>query len=133
MEKSDDINKMLLSYLLSKEKERSQNNPDIKEQNTTIISPEELKLLLSQLQEKSTFEVGEVVTWKNPLFKNRHYPLENQPAIVVEVLDNPVVDNEVDTTSVVFGVKYDIVLGVIINNVFYTFYFESQRFKKFED
>ncbi|WP_335968217.1 hypothetical protein [Acinetobacter bereziniae] len=97
------------------------------------VKPDELKKILEDFQKRNDFQVGDLVQWKGEIFKNRHYPLVDQVATVVEVLASPVPDNELQSMSPAFGVKYDIVLGMVINGSFHTFYYESQRFKKYEE
>ncbi|MGL4500441.1 MAG: hypothetical protein ACRC8Y_02075 [Chroococcales cyanobacterium] len=42
--------------------------------------------------EKESFKVGQIVRWKNNM-KNRKLPYKNQPAIVVAVLNEPIINN----------------------------------------
>lgn len=129
MEK-EKITEILASLLIEHEKERS---VSVSAEERIPVTPELLKELLGKLHERNHFQIGDLVQWKDKLFKNRAYPSISQLAIVVDVLKEPVLDKEVQSGSPSFGVSYDLVLGVIINNTFHTFYYESQRFKKIED
>jgi hypothetical protein len=80
---------------------------------------------------KENFKVGQIVKWKENL-KNRRFPRRNQPAIVVQVLDEPVVSTDDESGSPYFLEKLDIVLGVMDkDDNFITFYYDSSRFESY--
>ncbi len=86
-----------------------------------------------QLQRRHRFAPGDLVTWKAGL-ANRRYPKPGQLAVVIEVLEQPVLDNEVNSGSTYFREPLDIILGVIWDEEhdrgqFVTFHFNSQRFE----
>lgn len=91
---------------------------------------------LTQLQEaclsflkKDFFKVGQIVKWKQNM-KNRRLPYQGQPAIVVAVLDEPIVNDREDSGSPYFLENLDIILGILVkNNTFLTFYYDSRRFE----
>jgi hypothetical protein len=85
----------------------------------------------TNLGQKYTFKVGDVVRWKEGL-KNRKLPNEKLPAIVVEVLDNPIYDEKAEVGSTYFREPLDIVLGMIIKGDLITFHYDSRRFEPFE-
>jgi hypothetical protein len=66
-------------------------------------------------QERHTFAVGDLVTWKSGL-TNRRIPRYGQPAMVMEVLDPPVVDGERESGSTYFNEPLDLVLGLFIDS-----------------
>ena len=81
--------------------------------------------------EKESFKVGQIVRWKNNM-KNRKLPYKNQPAIVVAVLNEPIINNLEDSGSPYFRENLDIVLGILVNhNTFLTFYYDSRRFEMY--
>lgn len=84
-------------------------------------------------QDRHTFAVGDLVTWK-PGLKNRRIPRYGQPAVVMEVLDPPVVDGERESGSTYFNEPLDVVLGLFIDNgpargELLTWHFDSRRFQ----
>jgi hypothetical protein len=81
--------------------------------------------------EVNTFEVRQLVKWKNDL-KNRKLPRVDQPAIVVRVLDSPVINSSDDSGSPYFLEELDVVLGVLSEDgTFLTFYYDSRRFEPY--
>ncbi len=78
------------------------------------------------------FKVGDLVKWKNGL-KNRKLPKKYQPAVVVAVLDTPILNIEDNSGSPYFREPLDIVLGVVSEDgVFNTYYYDKRRFTSFE-
>ncbi len=75
---------------------------------------------------------GQLVKWKAGL-KNKRRPETGEPAIVVEILDSPVYDQEKNAGTSYFREPLDIVLGVFDEDEdFNLFYFDSRRFEPFE-
>ncbi|NEQ95715.1 MAG: hypothetical protein F6K30_03125 [Cyanothece sp. SIO2G6] len=92
----------------------------------------ELKRACDSFLKKEVFKVGQIVKWKTNL-KNRKFPHQNQPAIVVQVLDEPIVSPDEEPGSPYFLEKLDIVLGVMTqDSVFLTFYYDSSRFEFYQ-
>lgn len=85
----------------------------------------------TNLGQKHTFKVGDIVRWKEGL-KNRKVPNEKLPAIVVEVLDKPIYDEKAEVGSTYFREPLDIILGMIIKGDLITFHYDSRRFEPFE-
>lgn len=86
-----------------------------------------------QLQVRHQFAPGDLVTWKAGLC-NRRAPKPGQPAVVIEVLEQPVFDSEIISGSTYFREPLDIILGVIWDEEhgrgdFVTFHFNSQYFE----
>lgn len=86
------------------------------------------------------FVPADLVTWK-PGLKNRRVPRSDQPAVVLEVLAEPVFDSEKDSGSPYFREPLDVVLGLFVDDGphrgdFLNWHFDSRRFqpwmKKFE-
>ncbi len=78
-----------------------------------------------------SFAIGDLVTWK-PGLKNRRVPRSGQPAVVIEVLDPPVVDGERESGSAYFNEPLDLVLGIFMDSgpargELLTWHFDSRR------
>lgn len=88
------------------------------------------------LATRHRFAPGDLVAWK-PGLKNRRVPRYGTPAVVVEVLETPVFDNETDSGSTYFREPLDLVLGMIWESGpgrgdFVTFHVDSRRFQPWE-
>lgn len=82
------------------------------------------------LQEHS-FKKAQIVKWKNGL-RNKRYPFENQPAIVVDILNPPLI-NEEDSGTPYFREPMDILLGFIHEDGdFDVLHYDSRRFEPYE-
>ena len=83
---------------------------------------------------KETFRPGQLVVWKNGL-KNRKRPVEGEPGIVIEVLEQPVFDSEQgDAGSPYFRESLDIRIGVLDEDEeFLIFHYDSRRFTLFKE
>ncbi|MEW6496686.1 MAG: hypothetical protein AB1589_29810 [Cyanobacteriota bacterium] len=80
---------------------------------------------------KESFEVGQIVKWKENL-KNRKLPHKNQPAIVIGILDEPVISTDDESGSPYFLETLDIILGIVVDDgTFLTFYYDSRRFEAY--
>ncbi len=85
------------------------------------------------LSERHALRVGDLVCWK-PGLRNRRYPREHKPAVVVEVLREPVFDPEQEVGSPYFREPLDIVLGIFVDRGdarghFICWHFDSRRFQ----
>lgn len=93
----------------------------------------QLKSAYKNFLRKEFFEVGQIVKWKENL-KNRKLPHKNQPAIVIAILDEPVISNDDESGSPYFLETLDIILGIIVDDcTFLTFYYDSRRFEAYSD
>jgi hypothetical protein len=91
----------------------------------------QLQTAFNNFLKKDAFQVGQLVKWKKNL-KNRQLPYLNQPAIVVEILDEPVISNEEESGSPYFRENLDIILGILVDDEkFFTFYYDSKRFEAY--
>ncbi|MGC1374685.1 MAG: hypothetical protein WA821_00570 [Anaerolineales bacterium] len=103
------------------------------------ISEEKQKGLVSALKKtyqdfliSHNFTQGDLVEWKDNL-KNKKMPRDNEPAIVVQILDAPVFDNE-DSGSPYFREPLDMVIGVLgKREEMLLFHVDSRRFKPFQE
>ena len=83
------------------------------------------------INDEESISTGDLVEWKDGL-KNRKKPLYGQPAIVIEVLDEFIYDNNVDSGSPYYKEELKLVLGILDNdNDLQRFYYELKRFKKY--
>jgi hypothetical protein len=92
----------------------------------------QLKAACENFLRRESFHVSQIVKWKEKL-KNRKFPLENQPAIVVSILDEPIVSKDDESGSPYFLETLDIILGIIVDDgTFLTFHYDSRRFESYE-
>lgn len=87
-----------------------------------------LNTLANRFHEKYDFKRGDIVTWKEGL-KNKSRPLENEPAIVLEMLQEPLFDNQGDSGSPYYREPLDLVVGVFIKEKFIIYHLDSRRLK----
>lgn len=92
-----------------------------------------LRARAASLQRRQDFKPGDLVTWK-PGLRNKQIPRHSRPAVVIEVLPDPVFDHERDAGDPYFRDPLDIVLGVFIEQGrhrgdFITWHFDSRRFQ----
>lgn len=81
------------------------------------------------LTEGHDFTPGELVEWKLPL-RNRQLPEYGQAAVVLEVLDEPVVNESEPADSPYYREPLDLVLGVIDGDGdLAAFHFDKRRFR----
>jgi len=105
-------------------------------ENDLVEQAKNLKAALEQLQTRHKFRVGQLVQWKRCM-KNRRRPSMGEPAIVVEVLEEPVFDTSPENSGAAtpyFREPLDIQLGILDEDGdFSTFHFDSRRFEPFEE
>lgn len=99
------------------------------------LTPQETATILSNRLEIFTksyeFKRGDLVRWKKG-FQNKALPRENEPAIVIDVLQNPVMDNEENGGSAYFQEPLNLILGVLDpDGDFLTFHFDKRRFEPY--
>ncbi|MCF6205693.1 MAG: hypothetical protein L3J47_02195 [Sulfurovum sp.] len=125
-EKKDDTD--LYKQLLLKKIFENDNEEDTYYDENDLIERANLYL------NKNIFKVGDKVKWK-PKLKNRKYPKYDQIAIIIEVLDKPVYDEEkTNSGSPYFKEPLDIRLAILDNQGdFEIYYYDSNRFQKLHD
>jgi hypothetical protein len=99
---------------------------DRKRSNT----PQLLIELLGSYSNRERFEIGTLVTWKDGL-KDRLHPSDREPAIVMEILETPILDSGTDVASPWFRERYDLVCGVLVEGKFLRFHFNSSRLRRY--
>lgn len=76
------------------------------------------------------FKEGDIVFWR-PCMKNRKWPAYNQPAIVLDVLAEPIIDTSADVNGPYYGEKLNVRLGLRGDDgAFYSYMFNGGRFEK---
>lgn len=119
----------VIAELLNSVREKDSDNEDEKSYGEEHLT--QLRTACDNFLTKEDFKVGQIVKWKKDL-KNRKLPQKNQPAIVVRVLDEPIVSTDDESSSPYFLENLDIVLGVMSNDgTFLTFYYDSSRFESY--
>jgi len=74
-----------------------------------------------------------LVTWKEGL-KNRKWPLQDDPAIVVELLEEPIICQQNDPGTPYFGERLNVKLGIIADEgEFLVFHFDLNRFEPYSN
>jgi hypothetical protein len=128
--KTEEENEPDLSSLLPLLRQALKNNEDSKYQ-TVEDHKQSLLDSFKKLSEKETFEVGDIVTWKEGL-KNKGRPKYNEPVIVVSILEEHVFDKENQAGSPYFREPLDIILGTYDSDGdFALYHYDSRRFRQF--
>ena len=83
-------------------------------------------------QVRHDLQPGMIITWK-PGLKNRRWPREDAPAVVIERLDAPVYDTD-ETGSTYFREPLDMIVGLFLDSgehrgEFLVFHANSQRYQ----
>ena len=107
-----------------------------KEKDKEIFNNVNYKDILVELYEKfiqkEKFQPGDLITWKKGL-QNRKYPTQNNVAVVIQQLEEPIIDNESSSGSPTFREPLDLIAGIIAEDgSFITYYYDSRRFIKFK-
>lgn len=76
---------------------------------------------------------GMMAVWK-PGMKNRRFPRYGDPAIVVEVLDPPILAHDDESGSTYYREPLDLLLGILHKDGdFLVYHFDSRRFQPYEE
>ncbi|MGB5063125.1 MAG: hypothetical protein WBQ37_05100 [Candidatus Competibacter sp.] len=76
---------------------------------------------------------GMLAVWK-PGLKNRRFPAYGQPAMVVEVIDPPLIDHEDEAGSPYYREPLGLLLGILHQDGdFFVYHFDPRRFQPHED
>lgn len=82
------------------------------------------------LDESFPFSKGDIVKWKKGL-KNRKYPKENQPCMVIDVLEEPIITDIDDYGSAYYREPLDLVLALLSDESnLLLFHYDKRRFEK---
>jgi hypothetical protein len=87
-----------------------------------------------KLLEPHEFKVGDLVKWKEGL-KNKKRPYSNQPAIVVQLLEKPLINRfGEEAGSPYYREPLDIILGLFDDDdEFLMFYYDKRRFELYSE
>lgn len=101
----------------------------VEEQYDSIYS-QNLIRVHQKLLEHHEFKVGDLVKWKDGL-KNKKRPYSNQPAIVVQLLEKPLINRlGEEAGSPYYREPLDIILGLFDDeDEFLMFYYDKRRFE----
>ena len=76
---------------------------------------------------------GRLAVWK-PGLKNRRFPHYGEPAMVVELLDPPLLDHEDETGTPYYREPLNLLLGILHRDGdFLVYHFDRRRFQPYED
>jgi len=129
MSKQEDILAEIMKNLHEKDRDKDVNEEEQNNYGEEYIA--QLKSVCKSFIKKESLEVGQIVKWKAHL-KNRKLPHKNQPAIVIAILDKPVISTDDEPGSPYFLETLDIILGIIVENgTFLTYYYDSRRFEPY--
>lgn len=120
----------------SKELIKSLIHDALMENESSNLTLKEKLQLLKECKElisnKYDFKIGDIAKWK-PNLKNRGMPEYDEPMIVLETLEIPILDNEDGPSSTYFNEPLDIVVGFIADEgEFISYYFDSRRLQLFK-
>ena len=85
-----------------------------------------LRVALQALQSKNDFKVGQLVKWK-PGLRNKKRPNYGEPAIVVGLLETPVMDTSSTSGSAYFREPLDMQLGLLDREGDLAVYYADRR------
>ncbi|MBE2295453.1 MAG: hypothetical protein IAF00_10890 [Phycisphaerales bacterium] len=75
---------------------------------------------------------GMLAVWK-PGLKNCRFPRYGEPAVVIEVLDPPLINHKAEAWSPYYREPLDLLLGILYqDNKFLAYHFDSRRFQPYE-
>jgi hypothetical protein len=133
---ADEQIEMLLAKLA--ESEVGSEQKEVREAITSFLArkkeratPQKLIQMLTLLNKDHVFQKGQLVRWKKGL-KDRRIPREDEPAIVVRVLDEVIFDEQKESGSPYFKDPLDVVLGVIHEGQFLMYHYNSHKFEPYE-
>ena len=89
------------------------------------------------LNTRHRFKPGDLVCWK-PGMRNRRYPRDGRPAVVLEVLAEPLFDSDTETGSTYYREPLDLVLGTFLDEGehrgdFLSWHFDGRRFQPWSE
>lgn len=119
-------NEELLKALISKIKSQAAEPINVRGYTQRLMD------VLNNYNETTSFEVGQLVVWKEGL-KNKKMPDYGVPAVVVKVYETPVIDEQAPLASPYYGEELNLKLAFLDeDNELLTFHYDGNRFKIFE-
>jgi hypothetical protein len=124
--------KQLFELIQQELKSSESLNGDTEPKIYTDEDVEDLKKRNTLFSQKYNFNKNDIVKWKKGL-KNRKFPTENQPAIIVDILNPPLKNTEQEAGSPYFRESLDVILGIIDEKRgdFIVFHYDSRRFEPY--
>lgn len=122
-----------LIELLGSQEDKIQTSLSNKQRQTISYDDKyliEIEELNNYFLKSYNFSKGEMVKWKKGL-KNRRIPHDNQPAIIVDILDKPIY-GDYDPGNPYFREPLDILLAIKEDDEFLIFHYDKRRFEPFE-
>jgi hypothetical protein len=102
------------------------------EKNYGEQDEEDLLASYKQFVTLPAFEMGQLVKWKKG-FKNKKYPHETQPAVVVDILSDPLKASNKESGSPYFNEPLDIALGFLDSDGdFLIYHYDKRRFESYK-
>lgn len=88
--------------------------------------------LADRFMQKHEYREGDVVKWK-PGLQMMSLPAVNQPAVVLELLDEPVIDHEAELGDPARSIRCDMMIGFMVDDQrMVTTLADSRRFDPFD-
>lgn len=91
---------------------------------------DQLRMAQEVFDQTNFFEKGDLIQFK-PGMKDRKAPEVGQPAVVMEVLPEPLKDPEAGFGDHYATCQYDLIIGVFLKGDFIQFYADSRRYEPF--
>lgn len=127
----DDKEKLAIIKRFSESIGKEEDDKD-EDADEEVATPKKLRELYESYNKQRQFKPGDLVQWKRGL-KDRKFPRLGEPAIVLKVLDTPIIDPDSEAGSPYFRQEYDVVLGILApGERFLEFHNSSKRFETFE-
>jgi hypothetical protein len=113
----------LIEFLKSKERSDAERDPGIRDSENLVGKVQRF------LELPADFQPGDIVMWKEGL-KNKKYPGENQFAVVIQQLEEPLIQMERDSGTPYCREPLDLMLALSDNDGdLVVFYYDKRRFK----
>lgn len=85
------------------------------------------------LNDRPTFKPGQLVVWNCAELKTKKYPHIGQPAVVLQQMDTPVIDDSLDAGDLEYGSPLDLRIAVPVasndGHAVVSFVIDSRRFR----
>lgn len=91
---------------------------------------DQLRMAQEVFDQTNIFEKGDLLQFK-PGMKDRKVPEVGQPAVVIEVLPEPLKDPKAGFGDHYATCRYDMIIGVFMGGEFINFYADSRRYEPF--
>ena len=103
----DEVKEKLLE-LFSEDRQDKDKYYSVERQGEII---QNLQCLHKKITDSEDFKTGDIVQWKQGM-RNKKRPFKHEPAIVVDILDPPIFDENQDSGSTYFREPLNMVIGI---------------------